>query len=134
MNEQNSLPIHFSAADRNGFVLGTIVTPRNTHDSHMLEPLVEQAIEKVGELEAVAANVAYKTPAITSYLFGKEITALPFKPRTKEGFICKYEYVYDEHFNCYLCPSGVLLKYSTTNKEGYREYKPPKHNCKTCSF
>ncbi|MDP1422219.1 transposase, partial [Peribacillus simplex] len=28
-----------AAADRNGFVLGTIVTPGNTHDSHILEPL-----------------------------------------------------------------------------------------------
>ncbi len=28
-----------AAADRNG--LGTIVTPGNTHDSHILEPLVE---------------------------------------------------------------------------------------------
>ena len=30
-----------AAADRNGFVPGTIVTPGNTHDSHILEPLVE---------------------------------------------------------------------------------------------
>ena len=58
-----------AAADRNGFVLGTIVTPGNTHDSHMLEPLVEKVIERVGKPEAVAADAAYKTPAITSYLF-----------------------------------------------------------------
>ncbi|WP_230303367.1 transposase, partial [Peribacillus simplex] len=43
-------------------------------------------------------------------------------------------YVYDEHFDCYLCPSGETLKYSTTNKEGYREYKSPKQICTTCSF
>jgi hypothetical protein len=30
-----------AAADRNGFVLGTIVTPGNIHDSQILEPLVE---------------------------------------------------------------------------------------------
>jgi hypothetical protein len=30
-------------------------------------------IEKVGKPEAVAADAAYKTPAITSYLFNKEI-------------------------------------------------------------
>ncbi|MEV5116192.1 transposase, partial [Peribacillus frigoritolerans] len=111
-----------AAADRNGFVLGTIVTPGNTHDSQILEPLVEQVIEKVGKPEAVAADAAYKTPAITSYLFNKEIIpALPYtRPRTKEGFFRKQDYVYDEHFDCYLCPSGETLKYSTTNKEGYR--------------
>ncbi|MDM5294497.1 IS1182 family transposase [Peribacillus simplex] len=125
-----------AAADRNGFVLGTIVTPGNIHDSQILEPLVEQVIEKIGKPEAVAADAAYKTLAITSYLFNKKIIpALPYtRPRTKEGFFRKQDYVYDEHFDCYLCPSGELLKYSTTNKEGYREYKSPKHTCATCSF
>ncbi|MGE6720993.1 transposase [Peribacillus frigoritolerans] len=59
-----------------------IKTPGNTHDSQILEPLVEQVIEKVGKPEAVAADAAYKTPAITSYLFNKEITpSLPLKKR-----------------------------------------------------
>ncbi|WP_376708031.1 transposase [Peribacillus frigoritolerans] len=62
-----------AAADRHVFVLGTIVTPGNTHDSQILEPLVEPVIEKVGKLEAVASDAAFKTPAITSYLFNKEI-------------------------------------------------------------
>ncbi|MED4691891.1 hypothetical protein P9593_24905, partial [Peribacillus frigoritolerans] len=44
----------------------------NIHDSQILEPLVEQVIEKVGKPEAVAADAAYKTPAITSYLFNKD--------------------------------------------------------------
>ena len=55
----------FVAIDRNGFVLGTIVTPGNTHDSHILDPLVGQIIKKVRKSEAIAAD---KTPAITSYL------------------------------------------------------------------
>ena len=70
-------------------MLGTIVTLGNTHDSHnSAEPLVGQVIEKVGKPEAAAADAAYKTPAITSYLFGHKITpALPYsRPRTKEGF------------------------------------------------
>jgi len=40
-----------AATDRKGFVLGTIVTPGNTHDSQMLEPLVEKVIKKVGNLK-----------------------------------------------------------------------------------
>ncbi|OZI10265.1 IS5/IS1182 family transposase [Bacillaceae bacterium SAS-127] len=125
-----------AATDRKGFVLGTMVTPGNTHDSQMLEPLVEKVIGKVGKPEAVAADAAYKTPAITSYLLKNDITpALPYtRPRTKEGFFRKHEYVYDEYFDCYLCPAGEVLNYSTTNKEGYREYKSPKHICATCPF
>jgi transposase len=125
-----------AAADRNGFVLDAIVTPGNMHDSHILEPLVEQVVEKIGKPEAVAADAAYKTPAITKYLFENGMTpALPYtRTRTKEGFFRKHEYVYDEHFDCYLCPAGEVLKYSTTTKEGYREYKSPKHICATCPF
>ncbi|AND42202.1 IS1182 family transposase [Cytobacillus oceanisediminis] len=125
-----------AAADRNGFVLGAIVTPGNTHDSHILEPLVEQVIEKVSKPKAVAADAAYKTPAITSYLLKNDITpALPYtRPRTKEGFFRKHEYAYDEHFDCYICPTGEILKYTTTTKEGYRQYKSDPRICAGCPF
>ncbi|WP_430176388.1 hypothetical protein [Peribacillus simplex] len=43
-------------------------------------------IEKVGKPEAVAADAASKTPAITSYLFGKEITLVVHSTRTKGNF------------------------------------------------
>jgi len=123
---------------RNGFVLGTIVTPGNTHDSLILEPMVKQVIEKVGKPKAVAADAAYKTPAITKFLMESEMTpALPYtRPRTKDGFFHKYDYVYDEFYDCYLCPAGEVQKYSTTTKEGYREYKSPnpKHVCANCPF
>uniref|UniRef100_UPI001CF94336 IS1182 family transposase n=1 Tax=Metabacillus niabensis TaxID=324854 RepID=UPI001CF94336 len=125
-----------AAAERKGFVLGVEVTPGNIHDSQMLNPLVEDVVEIVGKPKAVAADAAYKTPAITKYLIENDIIpAVPYtRPRTKDGFFRKHEYVYDEHFDCYLCPAGEILKYSTTTKEGYREYKSPKHICATCPF
>ncbi|MEK4030352.1 IS1182 family transposase [Pseudobacillus sp. FSL P4-0506] len=125
-----------AAADRKGFVIGTMVTPGNTHDSQILEPLMEKVIEKVGKPKAVGADGAYKTPAIASYLMENGMTpALPYtRPRTKEGFFRKHDYVYDEHFDCYLCPTGEVLNYSTTNKEGYREYRSPKQVCTSCPF
>ncbi len=80
-------------------------------------------IEIVVKPKAVAAEAAYKTTAITT------------QDRVqKKGFFRKHEYVYDEHFNCYLCTAGEVLKYSTATKEGYREYKSPKHICATCPF
>jgi hypothetical protein len=51
---------------------------------------------------------------------------------TKEGFFKKYEYVYDEHFDCMICPNNQILKYSTTNREGYREYKSDPKACTSC--
>lgn len=123
-----------AATDRKGFVLGSIVTPGNTHDSHMLQPLVESIMNKVMKPIAVAADAAYKTPAICNFLIENGITpALPYtRPKTKEGFMRKHEYVYDEHFDCYICPQGETLTYSTTTKEGYRQYKSDPSKCVNC--
>jgi len=123
-----------SATDRNGFVLGSIVTPGNIHDSHILQPLVEKIMDKVKKPLAIAADAAYKTPAICNFLIENGITpALPYtRPKTKEGFIRKHEYVYDEHYNCYICPQGEILSYTTTTKEGYRQYKSNPLKCSKC--
>jgi hypothetical protein len=53
---------------------------------------------------------------------------------TKKGFFKKYEYVYDEHYDCYICPNNKVLKYSTTNRDGYREYKSNPNYCKSCEY
>ena len=62
--QNSSLILFMRLLIDNGFVLGSIVTPGNIHDSHMLQPLVEKVMEKVKKPLAVAADAAYKTPAI----------------------------------------------------------------------
>ncbi|UED79935.1 IS1182 family transposase [Lysinibacillus sp. CD3-6] len=123
-----------AATDEKGFVLGTIVTPGNVHDSYVLQPLVEKIIEKVKKPLAIAADAAYKTPAITNFLLENQmLPVLPYtRPKTKDGFFRKHEYVYDEYYNCYLCPQGQVLKYTTTTKEGYRQYKSNPTICANC--
>jgi hypothetical protein len=102
----------------------------------MLEPLLEKVIENSGKPIAVAADAGYKTPAIAQYLIENEIRpVLPYtRPRTKEGYLRKYDYVYDEHYDCYICPEGQVLNYSTTTKEGYRQYFSNPAQCKDCSL
>lgn len=125
-----------AASDRNGFVIGACVTPGNIHDSHLLEPLVGEVIRSFGKPLAIAADAGYKTPAIARYLLRKGMTpALPYtRPRTKKGFFRKSDYAYSEELGGYRCPAGQRLAYSTTNKEGYREYKSNPHICATCSL
>ena len=53
---------------------------------------------------------------------------------TKEGFFKKYEYVYDEYFDCYVCPNNQVLAYHTTNRSGYREYKSCGGVCEECPY
>jgi len=60
---------------------------------------------------------------------------MPYKrPMTKKGFYKKYDYVYDEQYDCYLCPRDQVLKYSTTNRNGYKEYKSNPRICENCIY
>src|SRR3712207_7333400 len=62
-----------------------------------------------------------------------KIPVMPYKrPMTKKGFFKKQDYVYDEYYDCYLCPQNQVLKYSTTNRDGYREYKSNRNICQNC--
>lgn len=125
-----------AATDEHGFVLGTIVTPGNVHDSHMLQPLVEKVMHNVKKPLAVAADAAYKTPAITNFLLENQmLPVLPYtRPKTKDGFFRKHDYVYDEHYDCYICPNDQMLPYVTTTKEGYRQFKSDPTICANCPF
>ena len=66
----------------------------------------------------VATNIEYKTLAIEKLLLDDEVNPLfPYKsPIPKKSSFRKYEYVYDDMYDCYLRPANKMLKYSTTNR------------------
>ena len=120
--------------EKHNFVLGCDVSAGNVHDSVMFDGLYKDVLARFLEIETVALDCGYKTPWIMKQIFdsGRK-AATPYKrPMTKEGFFKKYEYVYDEYFDCILCPENQVLKYSTTNREGYREYKSDPKVCANC--
>ena len=123
-----------TACDKNGWVLGYTVSPGNLHDSRTFKGLYDK-IKDIG-IETLIADAGYKTPAIAKLLIDDGIRPLfPYKrPMTKDGFFRKHEYVYDEYYDCYICPNDQVLKYSTTNRDGYREYKSCKHICADCQY
>lgn len=123
-----------TACDKNGWILDFTVNPGNEHDSRTFKGLYDR-LENIG-MEYCIADAGYKTPAIAKLLLDDGIKpVLPYKrPMTKDNFFKKYEYVYDEHYDCYICPRNQILKYSTTNRDGYREYKSCGHICEKCEF
>lgn len=123
-----------TVCDKHNFVLNVAISPGNVHDSIMFDGLYKKVIEKFPEIEMVAVDNGYKTPWIMKQIFDSErLPATPYKrPMTKKGFFKKYEYIYDEYYNCVICPENQILKYSTTNREGYREFKSNKNICKNC--
>lgn len=124
------------ACDRHGWVLGATVHSGNKHDSTVFGEIYEEVKKNVGKPEAIVADAGYKTPAIAKQLIddGTE-PYMPYKcPKTKKGYFHKNDYVYDEYYDCYLCPKDKVIEYSTTNREGYREYKSDSRQCKDCEY
>jgi len=123
-----------TACDKNGWILGYTVSPGNLHDSRTFKGLYDK-IKDIG-IETLIADAGYKTPAIAKLLIDDGIKPLfPYKrPMTKEGFFKKHEYVYDEYYDCYICPNNKVLRYCTTNRDGYREYKSCGSECASCPY
>jgi transposase len=124
------------ACDRNDFILGFKAAPGNVHDSQVFSDVFEEVKQRFSEIEAVVVDAGYKTPAICREIVqANKLPVMPYRrPMTKEGYFKKYEYIYDEHYDCYLCPNNQVLKYSTTNRDGYREYKSNPKVCAECSM
>ena len=123
-----------TACDKNGWILEYSIHPGNLHDSRTFHPLYEKL--KKYEPKMIVADAGYKTPAIAKLLLDDGIEPLlPYKrPMTKEGFFKKYEYVYDEKYDWYICPNNCTLLYCTTNRDGYREYKSCSEDCEDCEY
>ena len=48
----------------------------------------------------------------------KKDVLVPYRRHiTKKEFFKKYEFAYDEFYDCVLCPQNQVLKYSTTNRD-----------------
>ena len=121
-----------TACDKNGWILDYTVNPGNLHDSRTFKELYDK-LQDIG-VQKLIADAGYKTPAIAKLLLDDGILPVfPYKaPMTKEGYFKKHEYVYDEYHDSYICPANKVLSYSTTNREGYREYKSKPRDCIEC--
>ncbi|SEP82976.1 Transposase [Lachnospiraceae bacterium NE2001] len=109
-----------TACDKNGWVLSYTVNAGNLHDSRTFKGLYDKI--KNQDTETLIMDAGYKTPAIAKLLIDDGIKPLfPYKsPMTKEGFFKKYEYVYDEFYDCYICPNNQVLKYTTSNRKAIK--------------
>lgn len=123
-----------TACDKNGWILGYSVNPGNLHDSRTFKGLYDLLDKE--KMQYCIVDAGYRTPPIAKLLLDDGIAPVfPYRrPMTKEGLFKKYEYVYDEYYDCYICPNGKELTYSTTNRKGYREYKSCGKECAGCMY
>jgi len=123
-----------TVCDKKGYVLDFELAPGNTHDSVMFDELYARVLRRFPDIKAIGLDAGYKTPWIMKQVFESGVLpAVPYKrAHTKRGFYYKKDYVYDEFYDCVICPENQVLKYSTTNKNGYKEYKSDPKVCANC--
>lgn len=113
------------------------VTPGNVHDSRPYLKRLDRQQTRFGfKVEAVGLDSGYLTVPICHGLVQRKIMGViahrRFKP--KKGFFPKWKFRYDYKTDTYTCPNHQKLCYSTTNREGYRQYHSDPEICKTCPF
>ena len=123
-----------TACDKYGYVLDVTVTPGNIHDSVAFPALYRKLLERFSGIEKIVADAGYKVPYLAKLIIDSgRIPVFPYKrPMGKDEFFRPYEYIFDEYYDCILCPENHVLKYSTTNRDGYREYKSDSCVCENC--
>lgn len=125
-----------TACDKHNFVLDFVIGAGNIHDSVMFDDIYDKVTRRFEDIETIAVDAGYRTPWIAKRIIDDgRIPSMPYKrPVTKKNFFKKYDYVYDEYYDCVICPNNKILRYSTTNREGYREYKSNPQDCINCPY
>ena len=123
-----------TACDDHNFVLDVVVTAGNVHDSVAFHPLYDRLKEQYEQMNTIVGDSAYKTPYICKRIFddGRVLSTAYKRPMTLKGGHEWWKYVYDEYYDCVICPEYHTLHYATTDRDGYREYKSRNYICKNC--
>lgn len=123
-----------TVCDEHGFILDVIVTPGNVHDSRLLVPQDERIRARNFSFHGVAADAAYKTPWNAKYLMNRQLRPIFTYTRSKgkKGLFRKKEFVYDSHYDCYLCPNDQILWFNTITRDGCRKYVSTPYICENC--
>src|SRR5690606_27857992 len=111
------------------------VTAGNVHDSVPYLERLDRQRERFGfNVEAVALDSGYLTTPICKGLVDRNVFGVIGHRRFKssKGLMPKWKYKYDKETDTYRCPNGEVLKYSTTDRDGYRHYKSNPESCSTC--
>jgi transposase len=126
---------HHTFCDKNGFVIANVTIPGNVHDSVSFYDAYNMLNNRFKDkIKNICLDAAYTTPPICREIINNgHIPLMPYKrPMTGKGLFKKYEYVYDDYYDCYICPNNEILPYSTTDKNGYKLYKSDPNKCANC--
>lgn len=125
--------------ENNNYILTVDTNPSNVHDSVSFYQSFENLTNHfdITKIDYFVGDAAYITPHICKTLIDLEmIPAFPYtRIGYRKGYYKKYEFVYDEYNDIYICPNECELKPTgRITKEGYIVYKAKECDCSKCPF
>jgi transposase len=126
---------HRTVDSLHNIITDSYVTSASVHDSIPYLARLDRQRERFDfETKEVGLDAGYYTPAICKGLEERQIYGVIgyHRPTHRKGYFRKRDYRYDKKQDHYLCPAGQVLSYTTTNRNGYREYKSNPDLCQHC--
>lgn len=124
--------------DNNNYVLTVDTNPSNMHDSVAFYSSFENLTKHfdITKINYFVGDAAYITSHICKTLIDLDlIPAFPYsRLGYRKNYFKKYEFVYDEYNDIYICPNEKDLISSGITKDGYKIYKADKRDCANCPF
>ena len=126
---------HRTVDGKCNIITDSYATAANLHDSvPYLERLDRQCERFKLSPIAVGLDAGYYTASLCKGIIDREIEPVMGyrRPNKPKGHLAKRLYNYNVEHDEYTCPAGKTLKYSTTNRLGYKEYKSKPNECRSC--
>lgn len=125
--------------DNNNYILTVDTNPSNMHDSVAFYSSFDKFVNNydISKTKYFVGDAAYLTNHICKTIIDLDmIPGLPYsRLGYKKGYFKKYEFVYDELNDIYICPNGKdLISNDKYNKNEYKIYKADKCDCSKCPF
>ena len=117
------------------FITDVHVTAGNVHDSIPYLSRIDRQIERFSlNPTAVGLDAGYFTASICKGIEDRKLYGVISyrRPSHKKGYFYKRQYTYHKQDDCYECPQGQKLAYSTTDRNGYKHYKSDPKQCINC--
>ena len=127
---------HRSVDGKFGLITDTFTTPASVHDSVVYLSRLDRQRQRFDlDVKAVGLDAGYATTGIARGLEERGIlgvTGYRRPARPKPGMMRKSAFRYEGEREGYRCPEGQLLRYATTDRNGYHHYKSDPRQCQSC--
>lgn len=126
---------HRTVDGKHGLITDTFATPGNVHDSQPYLARLDRQLERFDlNPVAVGLDAGYNTAMLCHLIRERQIEPVMGyrRPNKGKGLLRKSAFSYEKDSNSYRCPQGQSLQYSTTNRDGYHEYKSDPAQCRNC--